>query len=203
MARSDFIDARWGDGFSRYVSGEERRRCDARLRGLWRAVGTLTGSSADPPSTENVHSPRALPALVRFKGERDLILWDAGLGTLFDALAFPLPYNQPSPVVEALLRRLTAVRLVLAGRTADGAAQVARASVLMAETPIDRAYQKVVDAEMQFEVFLLTELQERFALCHELAHFLKTIDPTSFSGSPTASWLPHGRHRPAPIPLRC
>jgi hypothetical protein len=122
-----------------------------------------------------------LPALVRFKGERDLIVWDAGLGTLFDALAFPLPYNQPSPVVEALLRRLTAVRLVLAGRTADGAAQVARASALLAETPIDRAYQKVVDAEQQFEVFLLTELQERFALCHELAHFLKEIDPTSFS----------------------
>jgi hypothetical protein len=181
MAKSDFIDARWGDRYSRFVSGDEDGRCDARLRELWRAVCTLTGSSADPPWTENVHSPRALPALVRFKGEQDLIVWDAGLGTLFNALAFPLPYNQPSPVVEALLRRLTAVRLVVAGRTAAGAAQIARASALLAETPIDRAYQEVVDAEQQFEVFLLTELQERFALCHELAHFLKEIDPTSFS----------------------
>ena len=132
-------------------------------------------------STENVHSPRALPALVRFKGEKDLIVWDAGLGTLFDHLAFPLAYNQPGPVVEALLRRLAAVRLALAGRTAHGAAQAARASALLAETPIDRAYQEVVDAEQQFEVFLLTELQERFALCHELAHFLKKADPTSFN----------------------
>lgn len=181
MARSDFIDARWGDRSSRYVSRDERRRCDARLNDLWRAVCTLTGSSADPPSTENVHSPRALPALVRFNGEQDLIVWDAGLGTLFDLLTFPVPYNQPSPVVEALLRRLAAVRLALAGRTAHGAAQAARSSALLAETPIDRVYQEVVDAEQQFEVFLLTELQERFALCHELAHFLKKTDPTSFN----------------------
>ncbi len=172
MARSDFIDARWGDATARYVSPDQVRRCDARLGDVWPAIRDLTGSSADPPWIENVHTPRALPALVRFRGEPTAVVWDAGLGTLFDAFAFPLPFNQPTPVVEALLRRVTAVRLVLTGRAADGAAQLTRADTLLAQTPIDRSYQTRVDAEEQFEVFLLTELQERFALGHELSHFL-------------------------------
>lgn len=180
MARSDFIDARWGDATARYVSPDQVRRCDARLGDVWPAIRDLTGSSADPPWIENVHTPRALPALVRFRGEPTAVVWDAGLGTLFDAFAFPLPFNQPTPVVEALLRRVTAVRLVLTGRAADGAAQLTRADTLLAQTPIDRSYQTRVDAEEQFEVFLLTELQERFALGHELSHFLREADPGSF-----------------------
>ncbi|MCB5291501.1 hypothetical protein BJQ90_00927 [Arthrobacter sp. SO3] len=91
-----------------------------------------------------------------------------------------MPYDQPLPVIEALLRRITGIRFLLVGRLQEAAAQVVEARVLLEMTPIDRTYQMRVDAEDQFEVFLLTEMQERFALGHELAHFLKEVDPAAF-----------------------
>ena len=109
-----------------------------------------------------------------------MLVWDAGLGTLFDALSFPMPYGQPRPVIEALLRRITGVRFLLVGHLEEASAQVVAAQALLEENPIDRSYQVRVDAENQFEVFLLTEMQERFALGHELAHYLKEVDPAAF-----------------------
>jgi hypothetical protein len=183
MELADFIDARWGDSTQRYLEPDERTRSYARLKDVWRAVQTLTGSDADKPWTVAVHSPKALPALVRTPSEDPTLVWDAGLGTLFSDLAFPVPYDQPAGVVEAILRRIAAVRLLLNGRTEAAAAQVTQAQALLTQFPIDRSYQASVasvDAEAQFGVFLLTELQERFALAHELAHYLRTVDPDAF-----------------------
>lgn len=180
MATSDFIDARYGDDPSRYLSQDHRRRCEARQIDLWRALRRITQTKAEEPWTEDLHSPRALPAFMGLSSASPGLVWDAGLGTLFDHLSFPMPYDQATPVIEAILRRVAAVRCVMAGQEEQASAQTASATELLRRTPIDRAYQERVDAEDQFEVFLLTELQERFALAHELGHYLKAADEGSF-----------------------
>jgi hypothetical protein len=105
------------------------------------------------------------------------LVWDAGIGTIFSMLAFPMPYAQPRPVIESLLRRIIAIRLVLAGWNTEAAAQIAQSDRLLSETPIDRYYQDHADDESQFEVWLLTEMQECFIVGHELAHHLHAVDP--------------------------
>lgn len=103
------------------------------------------------------------------------------MGTLFDQLSFSLPYPQPPPVIEAFVRRVVAVRCVVAGRAEQATSQLLTAEMLLTETPIDRTYQMSVDAEAQFEVFQLSELQERFILAHELAHYIRAVDPSAFN----------------------
>jgi hypothetical protein len=174
-----YLSARWGDGPAEYVSPEDRRKCDVRLDSMWRAIAAITGTSAAAPVTSEVHSSRALPAVLTIGDQRRLV-WDAGLGTVLEALAFPLPHPQPRPVVEAMLRRIFAVRYVLAGWPAEASDEVRRAERLLEETPIDRFHQIHADAESQFDVWLLTEMQERFALGHELAHYLHGVDPDGF-----------------------
>lgn len=174
-----YLGARWGDGPAEYVSPEDRRKSDVRLNSLWRAITAITGTTAEAPFTSEVHSSRALPAVLTIGDQRRLV-WDAGLGTMLEALAFPMPYPQPRPVVEAMLRRIFAVRYLVAGWPAEASDQVRRAERLLQETPIDRHHQIHADAESQFDVWLLTEMQERFALGHELAHYLRGVDPDGF-----------------------
>jgi len=180
MATSDFIEARWGARAFDDLPAEQLQRCDVRLRDVWRALSTILQSQASSPTVTEIHSPRALPALLRPSGELPILVWDAGLGTLFEALSFPMPYAQPPPVTEALLRRITGIRYLLVGHLQEAAAQVVEARAILQKTPVDRTYQMRVDPEDQFEVFLLTEMQERFALGHELAHFLREVDPDAF-----------------------
>lgn len=180
MSTSRFIEARYGDRTSNYLSQEDRTRCEVRQRGIWRALTRLIGVEIDEPWTEEVHSPRALPAFLSAERGGPNLVWDAGLGTMFDHLSFAMPYMQPADVVEATLRRVAAVRCVALGYPEQGSRQVDRAIELLDACPIDRTYQEGVDAESQFEVFLLTEMQERFALAHEFAHYLKCVDEAAF-----------------------
>lgn len=180
MSTNRFIDARYGDWASGYLSYEDRTRCESRQRGVWKALTRIVGTNLDEPWTEEVHSPRALPALLGTTGYGPKLVWDAGLGTLFDRLSFSMPYGQPPSVMEATVRRVAAVRCVVAGHAEQASQQVDRATELLKASPIDRSYQELVDAEGQFEVFLLTEMQERFALAHELAHYLKSVDEPAF-----------------------
>ncbi len=180
MARVDFIAARYGDAAQIFVSSSQRERCEVRQRDIWRSLTTILGRHVREPLSHEVHSPRALPAFLGFSRSEPEILWDAGIGTLFDQLSFTMPYPQPPDVVEAIVRRVAAIRCVVAGHNKQGAAQVLRAESLLKRSPIDRGYQMEVDAEDQFEVFLLSELQERFALAHELAHYLKAVENAAF-----------------------
>lgn len=175
------IEARWGDSADVYVAESERMRCQARVRDVWSALARLTATKVDPPFVTEVHSHKALPALVRRTDQEPVLVWDAGLGTLFDSLSFAMPFAQPAPVVEALLRRVIAVRMARAGRVREAASEAERATVLLRQTPIDRSYQERVDAEMNFEIVLLTEMQERFALAHELMHYIKLVDDAAFN----------------------
>lgn len=188
MSTSDFIEARWGDHITNYISPEERKRCDVRLMNLWRSMSRITQSQAKGPNTEEVHSPRSLPAILKMPNERPLLVWDAGLGTLFNHLTFPMPHSQPPAVIEAVLRRITGVRCVMTGLVEQAAAQVTQAQTLLKQTPIDRTYKVAVDVDDQFEVFLLTEMQERFALAHELGHYLKEVDSAAFDAFAAEAW---------------
>lgn len=119
--------------------------------------------------------------MLRFR-DRPWLVWDAGLGTILEMFAFPMAYPdpQPDPVVEALLRRIIALRYLIAGRSQEAANQVKHAERLLIETPFDRYHQVHSDAEGKFNYWLLTEMQERFALGHELAHHLRDADPDGF-----------------------
>lgn len=180
MPTGRFIEARYGDWASGYLSREDRNRCETRQRGIWAALKRIAGTALDEPWTDEVHSPRALPAFMGTVGGGPNLVWDAGLGTLFDHLSFSMPFEQPLPVMEATVRRIAAVRCVVAGYPDQASHQVDLAIELLKACPIDRSYQEKVDAEDQFEVFLITEMQERFALAHELAHYLKAVDEQSF-----------------------
>lgn len=176
MTTSDFIDVRYGDAVGiRYLSPEDHKECFVRRRNLCNALAKILDIDIAEPRTRNVHSPRALPAYFGSKGGEPVLVWDAGLGTLFDQLSFPMTYIQPPEVVEAIVRRIAGIRYVVAGWRERGAAQVARAQALLKQTPIDRTYQMLVDAEDQCEVFLLTEMQECFVLAHELGHYLWAV----------------------------
>lgn len=195
MSTDRFIEARYGDWASIYLSNEDRVQCEIRQRGIWAALKRIVGTTLDEPWTEEVHSPRALPAFVGTVRGGPSLVWDAGLGTLFDHLSFSMPYEQPLLVIEATLRRVAAVRCVVAGHPDQASRQVDLAIELLEECPIDRSYQERVDIDQQFEVFLITELQERFALAHELAHYLKTSDEQSFDMmmQNLTSWIEQAR----------
>lgn len=176
----DYIKARWGD-VDTWLPGDESEICDIRLASMWTAIAKITGTNAESPWTLEVHSPRALPAVLHLDGRRHLV-WDAGLSTFLTNLAFPLRYPdpQPGPVVEAILRRTIAVRFLLAGQVTEAASHVHYADRLLKETPIDRFHQDRADIESRFEVWLMTEMQERFVLAHELVHYLRSVDPEAF-----------------------
>jgi hypothetical protein len=176
----DHIDARWGDGPWNYVSPADREQSDARLRSMWKGFGLVTGTDVPPPRVVEVHTPRGMPATLTLGSSESRLIWDAGLGTLLTSLSFPVLSPQPSPVVEAILRDVLAIRNVIGGRPAEATAEVLRAQELLQKVPIDRSHQVAADPESQFEVWLLTEMQERFALGHELAHYMQKVDSTHF-----------------------
>lgn len=176
----DFITARYGDFSSIFLSFEEVERCEVRQRTTWRAMREIVETEQAEPRTLEVHSPRALPAFLGVAESGFTLIWDAGLGTLMDQLSTSMPHNQPPEVTEALLRRIVAVRCIIAGMRQQGMAQSTKATSLLKQTPIDRSYQVEVDAESQFEIFLITEMQEQFALAHELAHYTKAADKKAF-----------------------
>lgn len=195
MPTGRFIEARYGDLASIHLSREDRDRCETRQRGIWGALKRITGTDIDEPWTEEVHSPRALPAFMGTARGGPNLVWDAGLGTLFDHLSFSMPYEQPLPVMEATVRRIAAIRCVVAGHPDQASHQVDLAIELLEACPMDRSYQERVDAEDQFEVFLITEMQERFALAHELAHYIKAVDEQSFDMmmQNLSSWIEQAR----------
>lgn len=183
MATTRFIAVRYGDAADIFLSSQELLRSEVRLTGQWRAITKIVGAQhLSEPLTHDVHSPRALPAFLghRHRSSGPSILWDAGLGTLFNQLSFTMPYPQPPRVVEASVRRIAAVRCVIAGQSRQAATQMQIAETLLEANPIDRTYQMRVDAEDQFEVYQLSEHQEEFTLAHELAHYIKAIDPDAF-----------------------
>jgi hypothetical protein len=180
MRATDFDEARYGNWAFSYISLDERQKMEQRQLRLWQVILDLTGSSATEPWIHCVHSPRSMPAFMGFHNEVSSLVWDAGLGTVFSKLVFPLPFAQHPKVVEATLRQLIAVRLILIGESARATAQISRVRGIFEKTPIDRTYQQNVDAEGQFEVYMLTEVQEEFVLAHELAHHLKAVDPEAF-----------------------
>lgn len=201
---SNFIEARYGDSASTYLSIEDRNQCEIRQRVMWRALMQITDSNIREPWTYALHSPRALPAFMSAKPGKDNLVWDAGLGTLFDQLSFSLPYSQPRDVIEAIGRRIAAVRCVVQGHTEQGCQQADRASELLSQCPIDLTYKLNVEPEQQFEVYLLTEMQERFALAHELAHYLKSVDEGAFDAvtNRMTDWLAlarSGNHDPGAL----
>lgn len=179
MDINEYLATRWGDDNERYVSPVLINRCDNRVVLMWAAIKRITGTTAELPYCEVLHSARGLPAVIKYRGRRRLV-WDAGLGTYLNAMSFSITYAQPHPVVEALIRRIIGVRYLIAGFAEKAAGQVQLADALLRDNPIDRYHQIHSDAESQFEVWLVTEMQERFAVGHELAHHLKNTDRQAF-----------------------
>ncbi len=179
----DRVESRYGDRQISWIVGDSVRRLDGRARSQWRTVQQLFVGELHEPEVDYIHSPRALPAFV---GEtspgsrRARVIWDAGIGTVFDTFALSLPYRQPFDVEEAFARRIFAIRCVAFGQPRQAAEQVAFSRKLFEHTPIDRSYQENGDAESQFESYLLTELQERFALAHEFGHAIEHLLPEEF-----------------------
>jgi len=173
------IDARWGGPAGTDLDSEQVRDVDLRNEGLWNRISSFSGSKAQSPLVHSVHSAHALPALLGHQGH-PRIVWDAGLGTLFDWLSFPLPYAQSEQVLEAMLRRICAVRLASAMQAAKARRYAEHSRELITAHPIDRTRQLLADAEGQFNVWLTTELQEQFALAHEQMHYLRRVDPSAF-----------------------
>lgn len=178
------IESRYGDRQISWVLGDMPQRLDGRAATQWRALVQLFAGELLDPAVAYVHSPRALPA---FLGEtspgsrRARVVWDAGIGTIFDTFALSLPYRQPTEVDEAFARRMFAVRCVAYGQVRQAAEQVAHSKRMFEATPIDRYYQANADAESKFESYLLTELQERFALAHEFGHVVEYFLPKEFA----------------------
>jgi hypothetical protein len=180
MELSDYIAVRWGEPVGYDLSGDELRKVWKRNSSLWQSLRRVVAFETSEPKVEGVHSARALPALIHFNGE-SVIVWDAGLGTLLSSFAFMLPYPQPLPVAKALVHRVCAVRLTSAGQQANADLHARKATELLEENPFDRRHQYGADAESQFEVWLTTELQERFVLAHEQIHYLHRTDQRSFN----------------------
>lgn len=179
MELHSYIAARWGSPAGRPLDSDQLGTVAARNAQLWRNVAAVSHTTAPEPSIEGVHSVRALPALLKHRGQ-STILWDAGLGTLLDLFSYQLPHPQPAGVAESLVRRVCSVRLLAAGRAAGAKWQAAEAARLLAENPIDRHHEYNSDPESQFSVWLATELQERFVLAHEQMHYLKSVDEGAF-----------------------
>lgn len=179
MSTSDHIEARYGEWPITFVSEDDRKRSEIRERAIWRTLLKITGCLISPPWVEVVHSPRALPAFIGLSSDAPQLVWDSGLGTLFNILSFTIPHAQPPTVNEALLRRIVAVRSAISGEDAQSAAQLEESDRLLKDTPIDRSYQLNIDEEGQFAVFLITEMQERFALAHEFCHYIFAVDPSA------------------------
>lgn len=181
MELSSYIAARWGPPIGCNLDGDKLHKVRFRNSHLWRYIHSFGAAAIPEPQVEGVHSARALPALIHYNG-RSIILWDAGLGTLLDYFSFMLPHPQPPAVADAYVNRVCAVRLAAAGRPTSATAHARKATELLHAHPIDRRHEFGADAESQFEVWLTTEMQERFALAHEQIHYLQRSDPDQFNG---------------------
>lgn len=176
----DHLEARWESLDFGYVGAAAEVRNESRVEQLWSVVSLITGTQAPAPDSCVVHSPLLLPAIVG-PANTPTLVWDSGLGSVLRWLTLPISCDQPRAVTESILRRVAAIRLALSGLFREATNQANEASSVLRATPIRRTHLEVSDAESRMEDWLLLELQERFAIAHELAHCLKRIDPICWS----------------------
>jgi hypothetical protein len=173
----DLIDVTWGRDAQIDVTSESEWTLARDVRLLWRAVQTLSETSAPEPTRSVVHTARALPALLRHQGAVRLV-YDAGLGTFFSQTFKVLSDPQEAEIVDALLLRIAAVRRVFSDHRGTAAALAGQAEQILRLHPV-RDY--LEDAESAFATWVAVAMQEQFAVAHELLHYLEVVDPVAFS----------------------